>query len=109
MRVAVDVVKTPSFIWNIDINASTVKNEITKLPQEEIISGTKKLMVGKSIYDFWLRDWYGVDPSDRWALYDANIKDFATQAANLRIINETDTVSTKSERCQVCLSWQCHS
>ena len=94
MRIAVDVVKSPSFIWNIDVNASTVKNEITKLPQEEIISGTKKLMVGKSIYDFWLRDWYGVDPSDGSALYDANIKDFATQAANLRIINETDTVST---------------
>ncbi|MDZ7635272.1 MAG: hypothetical protein U5L72_12930 [Bacteroidales bacterium] len=55
MRVAVDVVKSPSFVWNIDVNASTVKNEITKLPQEEIISGTKKLMVGKSIYDFWLR------------------------------------------------------
>jgi TonB-linked SusC/RagA family outer membrane protein len=42
-RVAVDVVKKPSFRWNIDVNASTVKNEITKLPegQTEIIQGTK--------------------------------------------------------------------
>ena len=94
-RVAVDVVKKPSFRWNVDVNASTVKNEITKLPpgQTEIIQGTKKLMVGHSIYDFWLRDWYGVDPADGAALYVANIKDFTTQASNLRIINETDTVS----------------
>jgi hypothetical protein len=50
-------------------------------------------MVGQSIYDFWLRDWYGVDPTDGAALYDANIKDMGTQAANLRIVNDTDTVS----------------
>jgi TonB-linked SusC/RagA family outer membrane protein len=93
-RIGVDIVKRNDFVWNFDVNVSTVKNEITKLPQEEIISGTKKLMVGHSIYDFWLRDWYGVDPADGAALYDANIKDFATQASNLRIINETDTVST---------------
>ncbi len=94
-RIAVDVVKKPSFRWNVDVNASTIKNEITKLPpgQTEIIQGTKKLMVGHSIYDFWLRDWYGVDPADGAALYVANIKDFTTQASNLRIINETDTVS----------------
>ncbi|MBE0679528.1 MAG: TonB-dependent receptor [Bacteroidales bacterium] len=94
LRLGIDVLKGSDFNWNIDINASTVKNEITKLPQEEIISGTKKLMVGHSIYDFWLRDWYGVDPTDGVTLYDANVKDFATQASNLRIINETDTVST---------------
>jgi TonB-linked SusC/RagA family outer membrane protein len=92
-RIGVDIIKRNDFVWNFDLNLSTVKNEITKLPQEEIISGTKKLMVGHSIYDFWLRDWYGVDPADGMALYDANIKDFGTQASNLRIINETDTVS----------------
>lgn len=92
-RVGVDVVKQPDFIWNVDFNLSTVKNEITKLPQEEIIDGTKKLMVGHSLYDFWLRDYYGVDPADGSALYDANIKDFATQGTNLRIINDADTVS----------------
>jgi TonB-linked SusC/RagA family outer membrane protein len=91
-RVGVDAVKKANFIWNIDINTSTVKNEITKLPQEEIISGTKKLMVGHSIYDFWLRDWYGVDPADGMGLYDANIKNTVTQAANLRILGN-DTVS----------------
>jgi len=94
-RLAADVVKTKDFRWNVDLNLSSNKNEVTKLPegQTEIISGTKKLMVGHSIYDFWLRDWYGVDPADGAALYDANIKDFVTQASNLRLIGN-DTVST---------------
>jgi TonB-linked SusC/RagA family outer membrane protein len=64
-----DVVNTNDFTWNFGINAATIKNEFTKLPQEEIINGSKKLMVGKSIYDFWLKDWYGVDPADGAALY----------------------------------------
>lgn len=94
--IGADIVSSSDFRWNFSINFSTVKNEVTKLPtgQTEIIQNTKKLMVGHSIYDFWLRDWYGVDPADGVALYDANIKDLSTQAANLRIINDVDTVST---------------
>ena len=64
-----DVVKTDNFTWNFGLNAATIKNEFTKLPQEEIINGSKKLMVGQSIYDYWLKDWYGVDPADGAALY----------------------------------------
>ncbi|MEZ0182472.1 SusC/RagA family TonB-linked outer membrane protein [Flavobacterium oncorhynchi] len=63
------VVKTADFSWGLNVNASTIHNEITKLPQKEIINGTKKLMVGQSMYDYWLRDWYGVDSTDGYALY----------------------------------------
>ncbi|SDW66308.1 SusC/RagA family TonB-linked outer membrane protein [Flavobacterium degerlachei] len=63
------IVKTKEFSWNVNINASTIKNEITSLPQKEIINGTKKYAVGSSIYDYWLRTWYGVDPTDGYALY----------------------------------------
>lgn len=64
-----DVVKTDDFKWNFGINAATIKNEFTKLPQDEIIDDDKKLMVGHSIYDYWLKDSYGVDPADGAALY----------------------------------------
>jgi hypothetical protein len=37
--------------------------------QPEIISGSKKLMVGRSIYDYWLRQWYGVDPTNGDGLF----------------------------------------
>lgn len=65
---ALDVVKTKNFNWTLSLNATTYKNEITKMPLDpagnpkEIISGTKKLKVGKSIYDFWLRSNAGVNP-----------------------------------------------
>lgn len=79
VNLAVDIIKNQDFTWNLNVNASTIMNEFTKLPQEEIINGTKKLVVGGSIYDYWLRDWYGVDPADGAALYilddDADIND----------------------------------
>ncbi|OAZ03478.1 SusC/RagA family TonB-linked outer membrane protein [Flavobacterium succinicans] len=71
IEVSLDVtlIKTQDFSWNFNVNASTIKNEITKLPQSEIITGTKKYSIGSSIFDYWLRDWYGVDPTDGYALY----------------------------------------
>ncbi|MDD2594381.1 MAG: TonB-dependent receptor [Bacteroidales bacterium] len=70
-----DIVRTKALTWNSTLNISHVKNEITKLPQEEIITGTKKYMVGHSMYDFWLRDYAGVDPQTGDALYYKDIKD----------------------------------
>ncbi len=63
------IIRTTNFSWDLNLNASTLKNEITELPQEEIINGTKKLTVGGDIFAFFLRDWYGVDPADGSALY----------------------------------------
>ena len=65
----VDIIRTDDFTWRYNINASTIQNQFTQLPQEEIIRGSKKLVVGGSIYDYWLWDWYGVDPTDGAALY----------------------------------------
>lgn len=65
------LVKTENFKWDLNINAATIKNEITKMPEgrDKIISGTKQLSVGHSIYEFWLRKWYGVDPTDGAPLF----------------------------------------
>jgi len=70
-----DVIRKEKFTWTMDLNLTSYKNEITKMPKDsegkyqEIISGTKKLAVGHSIYDFWLRDYAGVDPANGDALY----------------------------------------
>ena len=89
-QLGADIIQTKSFTWNINLNATTYKNRITKLPQPEIISDTKKLMVGHSLYDYWLRDWYGVDPQDGAALYAANVY----SAGNTRISKSGDSVTT---------------
>lgn len=82
-----DVVRNDNFRWNVNLNASTIKNEFTKLPQEEIISGSKKYMVGQSIYDYWLKDWYGVDPADGAALYVANEAAVTANGSDIRTID----------------------
>ncbi len=73
INLAIDIVRTKSFNWSTNFNWTSFKNRITKMPdgQPEIVSGTKKLAVGRSLYDYWRRVWYGVDPANGAALYKA--------------------------------------
>jgi hypothetical protein len=54
--ISADVVNSEEFRWLIDFNITHYNKQITDLPQEEIIRDTNKLMVGHSVYDFYLRD-----------------------------------------------------
>lgn len=71
VQLGADIVRTRNFTWNMNVNLSHLKNEITKLPptQDQIISGTKKYMVGHSMYDFWMYEWAGIDPETGDSLY----------------------------------------
>ena len=64
-----EIIRNDNFGWGLTINASTLTNEFEKLPQEEVLNGTKKFTVGKGLFDYWIRDWYGVDPSDGSGLF----------------------------------------
>jgi hypothetical protein len=91
-----DVIRNKDFNWELKINTSTVKNQVTRMPDQykEQVSGTKKLSVGHSIYDYWLRQWYGVDPADGSALYRANIWNAATCRIFTNDKGQPDTVTT---------------
>jgi hypothetical protein len=69
-----DVVRSKSFNWDVQFNVTSLKNRITKLPNNNapITSGTKRLEVGRDLYAFYLRRWYGVDPTDGAGLFYAN-------------------------------------
>ncbi|MDD2293827.1 MAG: TonB-dependent receptor [Bacteroidales bacterium] len=88
-----DIIRKKDFNWNMTLNLSHLKNEITKLPQEEIISGTKKYMVGHSMYDFWLRDWAGVDSETGNSLY---YKDILDEEGNVTSKETTDDYTKAS-------------
>ena len=95
-----NVIKTKDFNWSIAFNATHLKNKIVKLPEDrkEIISGTKKLMEGRSINDFWLRQYKGVDPKDGMPLYvfdSKNTYDSKTE----RIVNG-DTLTVSQSKAQ---------
>ena len=63
------IVKTDDLTINASVNLSTENNEITELTQEEFISGTKKWMVGRSLYDFFTYEWAGVDSADGYGMF----------------------------------------
>ena len=67
---------TKNFGISLNLNATAYQNKITRLPDENrelgIISGNFKRVEGRSIYDYWLRKWYGVDPANGNALYKFN-------------------------------------
>lgn len=95
--IAGDVIRSGDFKWNVGLNVSTFKNEFKKLPFEEQIVGTKKYEVGSSIYDFWLRDWYGVDPETGEGLFRA--EEYAEDDDDIRIIGQdTLTVNQNNAR-----------
>lgn len=85
----IGIIRNPNFRWDLNVNGSTLTNEITRLPQEEIINGTKKLVVGGDIFAFWLRDWYGVDPADGSALFVLDPELGASGDADVRTVNGT--------------------
>ncbi|MBW6499435.1 MAG: TonB-dependent receptor [Bacteroidales bacterium] len=76
-RLMYDVLQRSNLRWNIDFNITHLKNEITKMPEAtpEIISGTKKLMVGRSMYDYFLRETSRIDPETGTQYYFYDILD----------------------------------
>jgi hypothetical protein len=97
LQLNADVIRYKDLVFNMNVNLSTVRNKITKMPESvpEFINGTKKYAVGASIYDYWLRSYYGVDPTDGAVLYVANST--APGATRRLIVNKaggTDTVTT---------------
>ena len=92
VELGLDVVRTKDFVWHIDANATSLKNKITKMPDEnpEIINGTKKLKEGASIYDYWLRDYQGINPQTGEVQYRAD----KFVAANSRVTETGDTLTT---------------
>lgn len=85
-----NVVRNDNFSYSTTLNVTTFKNEITAMPNDRplIQSGNKGYSVGRSIYDFYMRDYYGVDPNNGDALYRTD-----RETSNTRIINN-DTVTT---------------
>ncbi|MDP3398381.1 MAG: SusC/RagA family TonB-linked outer membrane protein [Bacteroidales bacterium] len=73
------IIDVKNFSFNLNLNATTYKNRIKALPEANrelgIIANNSldvplyKRVEGGSIYDYWLRKWYGVDPSNGDALY----------------------------------------
>lgn len=71
-----DIIKTTDFVWNLGVNGTILKNKIKNLPPENkengIISSPFKYMEGRSVYDYFLREFAGVDMLTGQSLYYAD-------------------------------------
>lgn len=88
-------VKTEDFQWNVDVNLSTLNNTITKLPKGSIVSGTKLLREGGSVYDFYLAEWAGVDPnngSPLWKTFTTDAKGNTVEGTTSEFAKATRTI-----------------
>ena len=62
------IIDTDNFSWDLGIQASTLKNEITSLPNP-FVDGSKRWEEGRSRFDFFTYDYAGVDPANGDALF----------------------------------------
>ena len=85
-----NVIMKKNFDWRIDVNFTAYKNEIQKIPSqfknEQIISGVNNYKAGHSIYDFYMREFAGVDVGTGDALYYRDILDASGKATGQRTV-----------------------
>lgn len=84
------ILKAKDYGFSVGANVTFLKNELTKLPdtmKDGYVSGSKKWLEGKSMYEFWLRQWYGVDPETGDGLWYADPDKYKEGEATFLTIN----------------------
>ena len=80
-----DLFKNKDWKINVGADITLLKNEIVKLPEQNkdgIIDGTKKIVEGKSRYEFFVYTWEGVNTKNGFSLYKFNDEDYYFTAAD---------------------------
>lgn len=68
-----DVIRTKDWKWGLSLDMTFLKNKIVKLPfGRDILGNTTARVEGKSIYEFYLYKWAGVDQLTGQSLYEIN-------------------------------------
>ena len=85
VQLASNIIRTSKFSWDVDVNASSYKNRIVRLPQKEVITGRYKWTEGVSRYEFYGPVWAGVNPetgNNSWWKFGADGKKERTELYN---------------------------
>lgn len=83
-----------NFNWETNFNLATVKNVITKLPQEFIVNGPFRMEAGQSLNSFYIYDWAGVDAQTGAPMWYADEKDASGNLTGKRItVNSVSNAS----------------
>lgn len=67
------IFKNRDWRWSVNVNGTLLKNEIVRLPEANrelgIETGSFKYLEGRSMFDFYLPEWIGVNPDTGKAMY----------------------------------------
>lgn len=73
-------VRAKDFYWKISANATIIRNKLLTLPEinrkDGIEDGDYKYLEGYSIYDYYLKEFLGVDPSDGRPMYRIDVEKY---------------------------------
>ncbi|KXX68827.1 TonB-dependent receptor [Flammeovirga sp. SJP92] len=72
LALSYDIKTGTNFYSTVGFNVSTNKNTILELTTDEIVNGTKLIEEGASLYQFYLREWAGVNPENGRPLWYVN-------------------------------------
>ena len=88
------LLRTKDFNWDLSLQASTFKNEITKI-DSPADNGSKRWEEGRSIYDYYIYHYAGVDSANGDALY-YMFEDTDT-GGRAAVLNEDGTQATTND------------
>lgn len=84
LDVNVNVMRTKDFAWDVRLNATSLKNRIVRLPEENrkdgIETGAFKYMEGRSRFNYYLPEFIGVLPETGEAIYRIDEERFPAKA-----------------------------
>lgn len=79
-----DIIQKSDLRWSVKLNGTVYKNRLLTLPELQretgIETGNYKYMEGHSIYDYYLKQYKGVDPADGKAMYLLDAERYPNQA-----------------------------
>jgi hypothetical protein len=61
ISLGVDILRTKDFYWNASVDATFLKNKIISLPNGDDIPGSQRRSEGRSLYEWYLPHFAGVD------------------------------------------------
>lgn len=66
------IIATKDWTWDLNVDATFIKNKITKLPAGNQWNSPRALIEGKSRYEWYMPKWAGVDMLTGRSLYEIN-------------------------------------
>ena len=101
-ELSADIIKNNRFKWNVALNATHYKNELTKLPAskpaDEFPDGYQASSywrkIGGSLYDWYTYEYVGVDPENGKPMYNKYVKD-EDGNETIEIVNRTSDASLR--------------